>query len=221
MQHLRQLLPSINGLLKTYRLPGFILVLMLSFSSIKAQTIDPVQSIRDLKEGILIVRFPAYKAKIDTLQAMIGRTTDKSSIPRLQKLLAEAIGERDSLSADYTKAFRKTYKFSAVGYYFDNEGRDLRSAHFYTMDGKPMASESISLKPVFYLYFMRTQESHIDALIITNMEGQEIPAPFPNNFTRGGINFLFMKLSEKKFPEWRVSKINKQLVKYWSVNREM
>ena len=41
--------------------------------SLSAQAPDPVQSIRDLKEGYLIIRMPASKPKTDTLQAMISK----------------------------------------------------------------------------------------------------------------------------------------------------
>jgi len=218
MQHIGQLLPCINGLLKTYKillLMGIVVLSMNSLNSLQAQRSDPVQSICDLKEGYLIVRIPTYRAKIDTLQAMTARSADSSSKNRLQKLLDEAIQERDTLFSDYTRAFRDVYNFSKVAYFFDYEGRDLRFAHFYKLDGTPMPIEELSLKPVFYLYFERTEESHIDALVIHNVAGQEIPAPFPNRFSRGGINFLFLKISDKKFPAWRMGKINKRLFKYW------
>ena len=217
MQQFGYLLPFVNGLLKTYKillLIGVVVLSMNSLNSLQAQTPDPVQAIRHLKEGFLLVRFPAFKAKIDTLQAMISRSGDNSTLPRLQKLLNEAIQERDSLFSDYTKAFKDVYHFSKVAYYFDYEGRDLRTAHFYHLDGTLMSKEEMGLNPVFYLHFERTEESHIDAMVIYDMNGQVIPAPFPNNFTRGGINFLFLKISEKKFPVWRVGKINKRLFKY-------
>jgi hypothetical protein len=222
MQQLRLLLAIINGLLKTYKIPRLIWVFILttySLVSIQAQTADPVMSIRDLREGYLIVRIPASKAKIDTLQSMVNRSTDNTSKLRLQRLLDEATQERDTLLADYTRAFRDYYHFSKTAYFFDDEGRDLRKAHFYNLDGSPFSKEEIGTKPVFYLYFERTEESHIDALVIYNVEGVRVPSPFPNNFSRGGINFLFLKISEKKFPAWRVERINKRLFKYWEVNR--
>lgn len=222
MQQMRLLLPIINGLLKTYKIPRLIWVILLatnSLISLQAQTVDPVMSIRDLKEGYLIVRMPSSKAKIDTLQSIVARTSDTKSKLRLQHLLDEAREERDSLLSDYKRAFRDYYHFSKTAYFFDYEGRDLRKASFYNMDGTPFSKESIGTKPVFYLYFERTEEGHIDALVIYNVEGLKVPYPFPNNFTRGGINFLFLKMSEKKFPAWRVERIDKRLFKYWRENR--
>ncbi len=218
MQQFGQLLPFFNGLLKIYKillLTGTMVLSMNSLNSLQAQRSDPSQSIRDLREGYLMVRIPSYRAKIDTLQAMIARSADNSTKPRLQKLLDEAIQERDNLFSDYTRAFRDIYNFSKVVYFFDYEGRDPGSAHFYKIDGTSISIEELKLKPVFYLYFERTEESHIDALVIHDMAGQVIPAPFPNNYTRGGINFLFIKISEKSFAAWRVGKINKRLFKYW------
>ncbi|MGB3080791.1 MAG: hypothetical protein WBB31_17045 [Saprospiraceae bacterium] len=222
MQQLRLILPVINGLLKTYKIPRLICVFILATYShipVHSQTVDPVTSIRDLREGYLIVRMPASKPKIDTLQSMIARTSDNTSKLRLQRFLDEAREERDSLLADYTRAFRDYYHFSRTAYFFDYDGRDLRKASFYKMDGTPFSKDSIGNKPVFYLYFERTEESHIEALVIYNVEGLKVPTPFPNNFTRGGINFLFLKMSERKFPAWRVDRINKRLFKYWRENR--
>jgi hypothetical protein len=218
-----QLLHFINGSLKPYSIILLIAIPCLSMNKLNFRPVppsDPVQAIRDLREGYLIVRIPAFKAKIDTLQSMISRNRDSSTLPRLQKLLHEAIEERDSLLADYTSAFRDVYKFSKTAYFFDYEGHDLRSAHFYHMDHTPMPADEIRQKPVFYLYFERTEESRIDALVFYDIEGHKIPPPFPNNFSRGGVNFLFLKVSAKSFPAWRVGKINKRLFKFWNENRE-
>ncbi len=222
MEQLGLNLPVINGLLKTYNITRLIWVFIFvthGFAFSHAQTVDPVLSIRDLREGYLIVRMPASKAKIDTLQSMIFRSTDNNSKHRLQRILDETTQERDSLLSDYTRAFRDYYHFSKTAYFFDYEGHDLRKAVFYNMDGSPFSKEDIHTKPVFYLFFERTEESHIDALVIYDVEGVRVPSPFPNNFIQGGINFLFLKVSARKFPAWRVDRINKRLFKYWEANR--
>ena len=76
-----------------------------------------IASIKELKEGSLIVRFPAYRAKIDTLTAMASRTSDPKNKARLEKQLQETIEERDTLLADYVEAFKTHYNFSKVAYY--------------------------------------------------------------------------------------------------------
>lgn len=222
MRQMKLLLPLINGLLKTYKITYLVGVCILTTNAVlplNAQSVDPVLSIRELKDGFLIVRIPASKAKIDTLQAMATRAKDEKSKHQIQKQLNSAIQERDTLLADYMEAFRNFYRFSNAAYYLDYEGRDLRKAPMYKMDGSPLLKEEIGMKPVYYLHFERTPESHIEALVIYNVEGIRIPPPFPNNFTQGGINFLFLKVSEKKFPSWRVDRINKRLYKYWKENR--
>ncbi|MEO6133118.1 MAG: hypothetical protein ABIQ02_14850 [Saprospiraceae bacterium] len=218
MQQTRWLLSFINGSLKTYRIPGLIWILILSINSLiplNAQAVDPVLSIRQLKEGYLLVRMPSFKGKIDTLKAMITRTSDHSSKARLEKLLHEATQERDTLMADYTRAFKEFYKFSKSGYYYDYEGLDLNITTIHDMDGSLLHREEISMNPVFYLFFERTGDGRLDALVIHDAEGLIIPSPFPNNFMRGGINFLFLKISGKKFASWRIDKMNKKLNKFW------
>lgn len=218
MPQLMMRLYSINGSLKTYRPSSLTWVVFLSIAiQMHAQTPDPVQAIHDLRDGYLLVRIPAFKGKIEALETAIRKTTDDGSKQRLEKQLQDTREERDSLLAQYTRAFREVYDFSKSGYFFDYEGRDPGTAHIYKMDGTPLSREELSLKPVFYLYFEKTTSSHLDGLVIHDASGQVIPSPFPNNFVRGGINFLFLKFSAKKFPEWRVKRMDRQLKKFLSM----
>jgi len=186
--------------------------------TVYGQAPDPVASIKDLKEGYLLVRLPAYKAKIDTLTAMSARSTDEKRKKRLDDQLREAIEERDTLLADYVDAFKNVYHFSKVAYFFDYDGRDLNTANYYNLDGDRIAVADLSEGPLFYLYFERTEVDAQDALVVYNRYIKKIPDPFPNDFMRGGINFLFLKLSDKKFPTWRVSRMDKKFYKYWGEN---
>ena len=216
MKHFGEFQFGLSDKLGIYRLLRsifFLFTLSISITSIAAQ--DPGQAIRDLKEGTLIVRFPAFKSKIDTLQSMITRA-DSQSKNRLTHLLNEALYERDSVRMDYMSAFKNYYDFSEVAYFFDNESKNMQSANFYNMDGEKISNQEINKLPVFYMVFERTNESKVDAIVIYDSNMKHIPRPFPNNFTRGGFGFLFVKASEKSFPEWRIKKINKKLHKFWS-----
>lgn len=186
------------------------LVMTLTSTLLLSQAPDPVSSIRDLKEGTLIIRFPAYKAKIDTLERMISRTTDDKDLKRLTKELQATKEERDTLHADYIHAFKTVYTFSKVAWFYDSEGRDLNNATYYNLEGGKVAVADLSEKPIFYLYFDRSAEKSMDALLVYDRLQRKIPRPFPNDFTLGGINTLFLDLSGKKFPTWRVGKINKR-----------
>lgn len=180
------------------------------------QQINPVAAIRELKEGYLLVRLPSFRAKTDTLSNMISRSKDQATVLRLQKLLEETEQERDTLHAQYKKAFKQYYTFSRVAWFHDYESRDLSNAKFYSMDDVPVPWDLISAGPYFLLHFERTNESKIESLAIYHSSGEKPDAPFPNNFTRGGFNFLFVSLSEKPFADWRIEKINKRLHRFWS-----
>lgn len=199
---------------KIYRLlaVGFFFVISLG---VIAQPQDPVKAIKEMKEGYLIVRFPAFKNKIDTLHAMISTAEDPAKT-RLNKLLAEALYERDSVRLDYLDAFKNHYNFSNVIWFYDFESKNLETAHYYLPDGRGTSIKGIRGYPKFYLLFDRTEDSKIDAMVITDEKMRPVPRPFPNNFSRGGLSFLFNKLSADDFPEWRVKKMNKKLHKFWS-----
>lgn len=182
--------------------------------SVSGQMTTPSYSIKELKEGSLVIRFPTYTSKIDTLTAMAGRTQDPKNKERLEKELKKTIQERDTLLADYIEAFQTKYDFSKVAYIFDYDARNLNTATYYNLDGERLAIADLGEKPLFYLFFERTAVDAQDALVVYNRNLQKIPDPFPNDFIRGGINVLFLKISNKKFPAWRVGKMNKQFYKY-------
>jgi hypothetical protein len=186
-----------------------------------AQGMRPDEAIKALREGYLIIRLPSYRAKIDTLESLLLRTPDANHKLRLQRLLNETVETRDSLRAGYLRAFKTQYHFSKVVWFNDYEARDPEKATYYTVDGEPVSRAEFKDKPVFYLFFERTAESRIEGLVIYDQSLTMVPRPFPNNFTRGGLNFLFLKISEKNFPAWRVSKMQKQLIKYYNAIRMM
>jgi hypothetical protein len=171
--------------------------------------------ILELREGTLIVRIPAFKAKIDTLQAMSLRAQEPNQKARIKKQLQEAIDKRDTLRSDYVKAFKNQFHFSKVAYFMDYDGHDLNLATYYNLDQERISVADLAEKPIFYLHFERTEESRIDALILYDRYLNLVQSPFPNNFTRGGINFLFLRISEKNFPAWRVNRIDRSLFKFW------
>ncbi len=179
-----------------------------------SQSMDPATCIKELRQGTLIVRFPTDKPKIDTLTAMVSRSTDPKTKERLEKQLTKAIQERDTLFSNYISAFKNNFDYCPVGYYYDYDGRDLNKTSYYNLDAEGMAVADLSEKPLFYLHFERTTDSKIDALVVYNRSLQIIPDPFPNNFSRGGLNTLFLGLSDKTFPSWRVERMNTQFYKY-------
>ena len=195
--------------------PAIVIILCLwsacSPVQLSAQAmVDPANAIKELREGYLIIRFPTYKSKIDTLTAMTARATDPKNKERLRKELQQTIEERDTLWADYIEAFKTRYTFSKVAYIYDYDAHDLNTAHYYNLEGESMAVADLSEGPLYYVFFERTEEDALDALVVYNRNMKKVPRPFPNDFMRGGINVLFLKISDKKFPSWRVGKMNKR-----------
>jgi hypothetical protein len=213
---------SVNPLITRIQIYKLLIITIISitasFWTLPAfgQMTTPTFSIKELKEGTLVIRFPTYTSKIDTLTAMAGRTKDPKNKERLEKELKKTKQERDTLHADYIEAFKTKYDFSKVAYIFDYDARNLNTATYYNLDGERLAIADLSEKPLFYLYFEGTAVDAQEALVVYNRNLQKIPAPFPNDFILGGINVLFLKISNKKFPSWRVGKMNKQFYKYYA-----
>lgn len=217
MDQISSLRPRFINMLTTYRL--LIVICLWAFSintgTILAQTTE--DAIKELKEGYLIIRFPSYKAKIDMLQSMIKKEDHPVSEKRLQKLLDEAIYDRDVVRKAYMDAFQNDYTFSRVAYFYDHESGEHNDTQYYLLDDTPVSKNELSSVPVYFLHFERTGESKVDGLVIYNAENKKIPYPFPNNFTRSGIDLRFLGLkSSNPVPTRKVARINKRLHKYWN-----
>ena len=208
-------LNTINEL-KIYRLFAHLLFFAFIVSAGPLAAQKPQEAIQQLKEGYLIVRFPAYKNKIDTLESMIAKAKDDATKKRLTHLLNQAIYDRDTVRMDYIDAFKNHYDFSNVIYFFDYESHNLATAHYYVLGGKGTSIKGIADYPKFYLHFERTEDSKIDALVFYDQKLRRIPPPFPNNFSSGGLSYLFMQLSNKSAPAKRIQKINRRLHKYYN-----
>ena len=208
--------------LTTYRRLWAMAFFVLSLSPlhiVKGQNSEKVDPIFDLHEGTLIVRFPSYRTKIDTLESLIKRSTNPQNKERLQKLLTETIDDRDTLFEHYKKAFKENYNFSKTAYIWDYEAKDLNTAHYFNMDSEQIQLSDLGELPLYYLFFERTEESKIEAMVIYNRKLNIVPRPFPNNFAQGGLNLFIVKIAEKKFPAWRVGKMNKRFWKYYHERR--
>ena len=167
----------LKNILTKYRLFSLIWLVFLAFQPSLCSAQDAREGIKELKNGTLLVRFPSYKNKIDTLTAMISRVTDEASMKRLLRLREQTVGERDSVHRSYVKAFKDYYDFSEVAYYSDHESRNLSTAHFYRLSGEEISSQELHKKPVYYLFFERTEESKIDALVVYNAEMKKNASP--------------------------------------------
>lgn len=189
-------------------------LLMVVPTPLRSQADDPAACIKALRQGTLLLRIPTDKPKIDTLQAMANRSTNPDTKKKIEKQLQKAIEERDTLFSDYIEAFKNDYDFCSVGYYFDYEGKDLNTASYYNLDGERISVADLSEKPIFYLFFEHTTGSKIDALVVYDRSLRKIHPPFPNDFSRGGLNTIFLSISGRKFASWRVEKMNKQFHKY-------
>ncbi|HEX5112650.1 MAG TPA: hypothetical protein VFV79_07375 [Saprospiraceae bacterium] len=182
----------------------------------KAQSTFTDLAISNLHDGYLIVRFPTYQSKIDTLKSMIARSSDEGTKKRLQKSLDDTVTDRDTFFKQYTGAFKAKYNFSKAAYFFDKDARDLNTATYYNMEGERISVGDLSENQLFYLYFERTEDSRIDAMVIYDRMQNKLRPPFPNNFAQAGFNFLWIGVSTHNYPSWRIDKMNKRLWKYFN-----
>ena len=74
----------LKNILTKYRLFSLIWLVFLAFQPSLCSAQDARVGIKELKNGTLLVRFPSYKNKIDTLTAMISRVTDEASMKRFE-----------------------------------------------------------------------------------------------------------------------------------------
>lgn len=193
-------------------IPALFGLMMIPVRSV-AQKQAAYDAIEQLHDGVLVLRIPTQQTKIDTLEAMLRRSTDATARKRLEKELTKTIEDRDQRSTAYRAAFQSEYDFSAAAYLFDREllTPATAQARFFTPAGDSVvALSAVDPARLFYLRFERTSDSGIEALILYGPDGRIPPEPFPAEFALGGLSNLWNSLMGKSHEMWRIRTMNKR-----------
>jgi ribosomal protein L7/L12 len=175
------------------------------------------ESIISLNSGVLVVRLPGYRNKIEALKKML-QSTDLSlkEKAQTQKQLDKTIKERTEEHQAYANAFSQFYSFSDVVFMFDHDTPGFLNGKVTFMDSHLNDDPSLKVleRDYFFLDFGRTKESSLHALIVLDSDKKQLPKPFPGYVLMSGFSEIWSKLVGSSHSKWQVKRLNKKLTSF-------
>ena len=185
------------------------------------------EHIKNLKNGVLVVRLPSQQNKIETLQTLIdGGNLDKKTEAKLQGRLDGTKAKTASFNKSIITAFQEQYNFSDFLFMMDTAATQLkegvRQGIFLDKNLELDQEAAIVDSSVYVLRFGSTYSGrgqNIEAAVITDSNLEDLLPPFPyyvriNNFDAimGG---LFPKPKQELKNAMRlVEKLQRNLVEF-------
>ena len=181
------------------------------------------QSIKQLKEGTLVLRLKSKRNKIREMKKVIAAPDIKPALrKRLEKRLENTIKERDRYNQSLIDAFDEYYSFSNIYYIYDSSSVELkngeRSGIFLDKNREVDPTIEIPEGDVFVLRTGNTDYSSttgIEALVVMNKELKDLQRPFPYYVRVHSIGRLFTRIFN---PRKLVLKDSKAIVQKLDAN---
>ena len=158
--------------------------------------------IRDLKEGVLIVRLPSQQNKIETLQELLdGGKLDAKGEKRIKERLEGTKAKTESFNKNFIAAFYENYRFSDFLFILDTASVHLKAGNhqgiFLNKNLEPAPELSLGDRPYYVLRFGSTRSGSgqsVEAMVLMDDNFRDLQPPFPyyvriNNFNAvmGGL----------------------------------
>lgn len=183
--------------------------------------------IKKLKEGVLIIRLPSQRNKIEMLQELLdGGKLEEKTEKRIRERLEGTKAKTESFNKSMMTAFYEKYRFSDFLFMLDTASVQLkngtRQGIFLNKELTIDPSLSLDDRPYFVLRFGTTYSGRgqsIDAMVLMDQTQDDLTLPFPyyvriHNFdsVMGG---LFPKPKQELKNALRlVEKLHKKLVDF-------
>ena len=158
-------------------------------------------AIKNLKAGVLLVRLPSERRKLEELDRRIASDRlDAKSRERLKGLKEEVIKDRDKTNQEFVSAFSSKYNFSEIFFFYDTSSVAIKNG---AQDGVFLDKEmnlvpSISLKSRPFLVLrsgsLKENTTGLEALVVMNEQFEDLTRPFPYYVRMRGIGHLLAKV---------------------------
>ncbi len=139
--------------------------------------------IKELKEGVLVVRLQSGNNKITELKRLIDSPdTSAKTKKRLEKELHQTVSDRKMLNTQQFYAFQNAYKFSKVLFMFDTASKQLKEGKQsgIFLNEQLEIDETISLNnQAFYVASVASLESGTDGMVLMDKTFTPLKPPFP------------------------------------------
>ncbi len=204
------------------------LLLLLGAGSLWAQSearLNAEKEIKELRTGKLLVIIPSHLKTLNELHRL-SQSEDLAPEQKaaLQERYQSTIADRDTFHAELEAAFDTMYSFSDYAFIYDYQLRSKAPEQNFA-EAPPIAVEDLSA----FTHRLRVgktrsaQQFGVQAIIITDEEGNDLSDPFPyyvklNHKT--WLNGLFAIFNpdgyRRRTGEELVERLNKHLEKFYS-----
>ncbi len=186
----------------------------------------PTEAIRDLKDGILIVRLTSEFKKIKELNRILEEgdisAQTRASLPnKIQKI----IEDRDAENSSWITYFETEYNFSDVYFAYDTLRKEALLGNggencFLNKSFKIEPSLSLEGRNFLMLFKETLPDSGAEAVVFKDASFQELSKPFPYYVKTTGFMLVFNSLFKNEIAEDRnirriVKKVNKKLESFY------
>lgn len=193
----------------------------------KERVVLAEQSIKDLKDGTLVLRLKSKRNKIEKLEELLAKSDIKESVrSSLNDELKKTIDQRNRYNISLINAFEENYSFSNIYYMYDTASVSLRNG---TRSGifldKSLELDSAIEIPEGAFFVAKTGTTNststtgVEALVIMDDQLKDMQRPFPYYVRLNSIGRLFTRIFNhknlvKKDSKAVVEKLNRNLNKY-------
>ena len=156
--------------------------------------------IKNLKDGILIVRLKSEKKKLEYLNNQLDLSkNDVKNSNNIQEVINKTIADRDTFNQTLIAAFEGKYKFSKYNFIYDSDYKEWKENNL--PNSKLILKNENHLlksKDEFYLILKHDNTtSGLEALIFIDSKERIIPRSFPNN----------IRVNNLKVAIWSIGKL--------------
>ena len=167
-------------------------------------------NIHGLKQGVLVFGIPDQKSKIEFLRNTLSEEQiSKNERRRMERMLNQAITERDSFKIALTKALEANYTFSS---FLITNASQMDVVKDSLMQSWTSQGDSSRV----YQVRRSVTESGADALIISDWRGKRMTRPFPYYVRLTRVSAFFEALLGSPTITWKdmdvvIEKLDKRL----------
>jgi len=148
--------------------------------------------INELKEGVLLVRLPSNRKKIEALENTLTDSLSQKDHKNVSKTLDRTLKETEEVQTGIIAAMGSVFTFSEYAFFMDYDTHEVLKdgSRLFQSDMKTTYKLKDSTS-IYILSVGRTTETPIDAFIVFDKALQIIASPFPSQISRSGIAGLF------------------------------
>lgn len=181
-----------------------------------------IGQIKDLKEGVLVVRLQSNNRKINALQESIAKAPNESE--NLKRKLKQAKAEYKQVGKAMMQAFATEYSFSEVVFMHDTASIALKNGQqeglFLDENLEIIPNQSLDNR-FFCLLASGKSESGAEGFKILDAGLEIIPQPFPNFVRLNTLGYLMSNIfsnetaASQRLYNRLAKKLQRQLERYY------